>query len=215
MRDGAEDNPRKATLVFKGRTLASRAQVLITQNGDKYRDVKEYTAGELAALADETVISVPSAIGRGRDDQRLRHQRRQKHGQYLRLGRHDGCRRRQDFALGHQVVRLAETRYGNRLRRGDGSVRRSGELPRTGGHQRKDRRLHLLQTGLRHRQGRFQRQHPHRFGGCQVLGQRRGRPVESGPFRPDRPYRNRHRLLRRVWPSLYSASWPPMSRTTA
>lgn len=32
------------------------------QNGDKYRDVKEYTAGELAALADETVISVPSAI---------------------------------------------------------------------------------------------------------------------------------------------------------
>jgi len=36
--------------------------VLITQNGDKYRDVKEYTAGELAALADETVISVPSAI---------------------------------------------------------------------------------------------------------------------------------------------------------
>lgn len=62
MRDGAEDNPRKAALVFKGRTLASRAQVLITQNGDKYRDVKEYTAGELAALADETVISVPSAI---------------------------------------------------------------------------------------------------------------------------------------------------------
>ncbi len=47
---------------LKGRTLASRAQVLITQNGDKYRDVKEYTAGELAALADETVISVPSAI---------------------------------------------------------------------------------------------------------------------------------------------------------
>lgn len=36
--------------------------MLITQNGDKYRDVKEYTAGELAALADETVISVPSAI---------------------------------------------------------------------------------------------------------------------------------------------------------
>ena len=62
MRDGAEDNPRKATLVFKGRTLASRAEVLIMQNGDKYRDVKEYTAGELAALADETVISVPSAI---------------------------------------------------------------------------------------------------------------------------------------------------------
>ncbi len=62
MRGGAEDNPRKQTLVFKGRTLASRAEVLITQDGDKYRDVKEYTPGELAALADETVISVPSAI---------------------------------------------------------------------------------------------------------------------------------------------------------
>ena len=62
MRDGAEDNPRKERLVFRGRTIASRAEVLITQDGDKYRDVKEYTAGELAALADETVISVPSAI---------------------------------------------------------------------------------------------------------------------------------------------------------
>lgn len=62
MRDGAEDNPRKAPLVFKGRTLASRAEVLITQDGDKYRDVKEYAAGEIAALADETILSVPSAI---------------------------------------------------------------------------------------------------------------------------------------------------------
>ncbi len=62
MRDGAMDNPRKATLVFKGRTLASRAEVLITQNGDKYRGVKDYTVNELADLADETVVSVPSAI---------------------------------------------------------------------------------------------------------------------------------------------------------
>lgn len=60
MRDGAEDNPRKAALVFKGRTLASRSEVLILQNGDKYRDVKEYTVGEVAALADETVVSVPN-----------------------------------------------------------------------------------------------------------------------------------------------------------
>ncbi len=62
MRGGAMDNPRKAKLVFKGRTLASRAEVLITQDGDKYRDVKEYTVSELPALADETVISVPSAL---------------------------------------------------------------------------------------------------------------------------------------------------------
>lgn len=65
MRDGAEDNPRKANLVFKGRTLASRAAVLITQNGDKYRDVKEYSIGELLQLADETVVSVPEAIVMG------------------------------------------------------------------------------------------------------------------------------------------------------
>lgn len=62
MREGAEDNPRKAKLVFKGRTLASRAEVLITQEGDKYRDVKEYKVSELPALADESVISVPTAL---------------------------------------------------------------------------------------------------------------------------------------------------------
>ena len=60
MRDGAEDNPRKAPVVFKGRTLASRAEVIITQNGDKYRDVKEYKVGELDALANESVVSVPN-----------------------------------------------------------------------------------------------------------------------------------------------------------
>ena len=50
MREGAEDNPRKATLVFKGSTLASRAEVIISQNGDKYRDVEEYTPGQVAEL---------------------------------------------------------------------------------------------------------------------------------------------------------------------
>lgn len=61
MRGGAEDNPRSATLVFKGRTLASRAEVLIVQNGDKYRDVKEYTAAEVEQLADNTTLSIPEA----------------------------------------------------------------------------------------------------------------------------------------------------------
>lgn len=61
MREGAEDNPRKQPLVFKGRTLASRAEVLISQNGDKYRDVKDYTVGEIAGLKDETVVIMPSA----------------------------------------------------------------------------------------------------------------------------------------------------------
>ena len=42
MRDGAMDNPRKAKLVFKGRTLASRAEVLVSQVGNKFRDIPEY-----------------------------------------------------------------------------------------------------------------------------------------------------------------------------
>ncbi len=60
MRDGTLDNPRRGILVFKGATLDSRAQVVVNQVGDKFRDVKDYTVGELAALADETVVSVPN-----------------------------------------------------------------------------------------------------------------------------------------------------------
>ena len=59
MRDGALDNPRKAAVIFKGETLASQAKVTVIQTGDKYRDVKGYTIGELIALTDETVVSVP------------------------------------------------------------------------------------------------------------------------------------------------------------
>lgn len=59
MRDGALDNPRKEAVVFKGETLASRAEVMIIQSGDKYRDVKDFSVGEIAALADETVVIVP------------------------------------------------------------------------------------------------------------------------------------------------------------
>lgn len=59
LRDGTTDNPRKATVVFKGATLASRAEVLVTQEGDKYRDCREYTTDEVAALPDETVVVVP------------------------------------------------------------------------------------------------------------------------------------------------------------
>lgn len=62
IRGGAVDNPRKAAVVFKGGTLASRAEVIISQDGDKYRDCKEYTLAELAALANETVVAVPQVI---------------------------------------------------------------------------------------------------------------------------------------------------------
>lgn len=60
MRDGALDNPRKAAVVFKGRTLASRSEVLVLQAGNKYRDVKEYKVADIAGLTDETVVSVPN-----------------------------------------------------------------------------------------------------------------------------------------------------------
>ena len=61
MRDGAVDNPRKAAVVFEGATLASRAEVIISQEGDKYRDCEEYTLAELTELENETVVIVPQA----------------------------------------------------------------------------------------------------------------------------------------------------------
>lgn len=59
IRGGAVDNPRKAAVVFMGGTLASRAEVIISQNGDKYRDCQEYTLADLATLENETVVIVP------------------------------------------------------------------------------------------------------------------------------------------------------------
>ncbi len=62
MRGGAMDNPRTATLVFKGGTIASRASVVINQEGDKYRDVKNYSINELTSLENGTAVIVKSAI---------------------------------------------------------------------------------------------------------------------------------------------------------
>ena len=62
VRDGAIDNPRTATLVFKGGTLASRALVMINQEGDKYRGVKNYNVNEISNLEDGTVVLVTSAL---------------------------------------------------------------------------------------------------------------------------------------------------------
>lgn len=61
MRDGSIDNPRNATVVFRGSTLASRAEVQVFQDGDKYRDCKEYSVSDLMSLEDGTVVIVPSA----------------------------------------------------------------------------------------------------------------------------------------------------------
>ena len=62
IRDGALDNPRKEVVVFRGETLASRAEVIVMQAGDKYRDVRDYTLQELVALEDETVVSVSDVM---------------------------------------------------------------------------------------------------------------------------------------------------------
>ena len=61
MRDGALDNPRRSELVFHGKTLMSRATVIVNQSGDKFRDVKNFTISEVAASDDETVVIVPTA----------------------------------------------------------------------------------------------------------------------------------------------------------
>ena len=62
LRDGAIDNPRKETVIFKGKTLASQAKLIVFQNGDKYRDAKEYKLEEIAALEDESIVLIPEAF---------------------------------------------------------------------------------------------------------------------------------------------------------
>ena len=61
MRDGSIDNPREATVVFRGSTLSSRAEVKVSQDGDKYRDCKEYSVSDVVSLEDGTVVIVPGA----------------------------------------------------------------------------------------------------------------------------------------------------------
>ena len=61
MRDGALDNPRTAELVFHGKTLKSRATVLVKQAGDKFRDVKEMTVSDAVSSEDGTVVIIKDA----------------------------------------------------------------------------------------------------------------------------------------------------------
>ena len=62
LREGTLDNPRKADLVFKGNTIASRAVVLVAQTGDNYRDCKDYSVEQLYDAEDESYMSVPNAL---------------------------------------------------------------------------------------------------------------------------------------------------------
>ena len=52
IRDGALDNPRTADIVFKGSTLASQDIVVVSQDGDKYRDVPESTITDVVGVED-------------------------------------------------------------------------------------------------------------------------------------------------------------------
>lgn len=61
IRGGTLDTPRKDDLVFRGNTLSSRAVVVVSQVGDKYRDVGNSTITEVVNSKDETVVIVPEA----------------------------------------------------------------------------------------------------------------------------------------------------------
>ena len=56
LRDGALDNPKKDTIVFKGYNLLATAYVIVTQDGDKYRDVVPATISEVLSMKDEEVV---------------------------------------------------------------------------------------------------------------------------------------------------------------
>lgn len=61
IRDGAIDNNRKATIVFKGSILMSEAPVQVFQDGDKYRDIPNSTISAVEAMEDEAVVIIPEA----------------------------------------------------------------------------------------------------------------------------------------------------------
>ena len=56
MRDGALDNPKKDTIVFRGYNLLAHAYVIVMQDGDKYRDVVPATVSEVLNMKDEDVV---------------------------------------------------------------------------------------------------------------------------------------------------------------
>ena len=56
MRDGAMDNPKKDTVIFRGYNLLSNAYVIVSQGGDKYRDVPPVIIPEVYAMKDEEVV---------------------------------------------------------------------------------------------------------------------------------------------------------------
>jgi len=62
IRESEPDNPRKASVLFKGRNLESIATVIIRQDGNKFRDPIDYTIESLATIEDETVVKLPEMV---------------------------------------------------------------------------------------------------------------------------------------------------------
>lgn len=58
VRDGAQDNPRKAEVVFKGVTKASEAHVVIRQGGDTFRDVAPISISDMESNEEESVAII-------------------------------------------------------------------------------------------------------------------------------------------------------------
>lgn len=56
MRDGAIDNPKKDTIVFRGYNLLSNAYVIVSQAGDKFRDVPAVKVSDVLGMKDEAVV---------------------------------------------------------------------------------------------------------------------------------------------------------------
>ena len=56
MRDGAMDNPKKDTIVFRGYNLLAHAYVIVNQAGDKFRDVPASSVSDVLAMKDEAVV---------------------------------------------------------------------------------------------------------------------------------------------------------------
>jgi hypothetical protein len=56
MRDGAIDNPKKDTIVFRGYNLLGTAYVIVNQDGDKFRDVPPVAVSDVLSMKDEAVV---------------------------------------------------------------------------------------------------------------------------------------------------------------
>ena len=208
MRDGAMDNPRKAKLVFKGRTLASRAEVLVSQVGNKFRDIPEYQKiGDVIALDDEAAVKIPSALVMAVTNKGFIISDDQQSGAIF-------VEDTEKVAVGDKVcvwgtkssdgaklpiISCAEksddpNREGDKL-----AVLSSGatDLPHPDGPHRTDRHLHFGRTQLRHRDRLLQRQHRLRRRRRQVFGECPGYSRRDGSGQTERPQYHRIGLLRR------------------